>query len=142
MNMHIICNKGQAIASTNFWNSDYASEGLTYLSWNAGAGRLLLPDCQKPMLREMRSAKYVIVSHGPWSEQGGREALELLFEDGTDAPFCIHMSAEQCDRQMPVTEQGGGFYIAVWTRGGMKLRLPGKYREVNHIPYLKTWSEH
>lgn len=140
--MLTIGNKGQAIADTNYWGSEHASKGLVFLSWNAGAGRLLIPDCQKPMLREMRSAKHVIVSRGPWTEQGGREALELLFEDGSESPFCIHMLEEQCDRRLPSTEQGGGFYIAVWTRGGMKLRLPGKYREVKQIPCMLPWNEH
>lgn len=140
--MLTIENQGQAIANTNYWDSDHARAGYCYLSWNAGAGRLLLPDGLKVMLPEMRGAKYVIVSRGPWREQGGREALELLFEDGGDTPFCIHLVAEQCDRMIPETDQGGGFVIAVWSRGGMKLRLPGKYRVVDEIPCLQAWSEH
>lgn len=136
-----ISNKGQAIASTNYWNGDHAKAGLLYLTWNAGAGRLLLPDSQKSMLPEMRSAKYVIVSRGPWTDQGGRDALELLFEDDTDSPFCVHLVAEQTDRLIPETEQGAEFVITVWTRGGEKLRLSGKYRTVETLPCLDKWSE-
>lgn len=140
--MLTIENQGQAIKSTNYWDSNHAKSGYCYLTWNAGAGRLLVPDNQKFMLPEMRGAKYIIVSRGPWDAQGGRDALELLFEDGSDAPFCIHLVAEQTDRMLPEDNQGGGFVITIWTRGGEKLRLPGKYREVETIPCLAPWSSH
>lgn len=137
--MLTIENKGQAITRTNYWDSGAARAGYCYLSWNAGAARLLLPDAQKHCLPEMRSAEYVIVSRGPWQEHGGREALELLFEDGGNSPFCLHIVAEQTDRLLPEDNQGGGFVVTVWTRGGEKLRLPGKYRTVGAIPCLEPW---
>lgn len=139
--MIVIENSGQRIVQTDFWDSDSAKAGFCFLSWNAGAGRLLVPDTQKSMVREMKSATLVIVSRGPWTEHGGRDALELLFEDGSDSPFCIHLVAEQCDRMIPDAEQGGGFVVTVWTRGGEKARLPGKYRRVSSIPCLDPWVE-
>ena len=135
-------NRGQAIARTNYWDSEHAKAGYLYLSWNAGAGRLLIPDSQKPMLREMRSAREVIISRGPWADQGGRDALELLWEDDSDSPFCMHLVAEQTDRLLPDTDQGGGFVIAAWTRYGLKHRWPGRYRVVEQIPYLQPWAAH
>lgn len=134
-------NKGQALIQTNYWDSDHAKAGCCFLSWNAGAARLLLPDALKPALRGMRQARYVIISRGLWAEQGGREALELLFEDKSDSPFCLHIVAEQTDRLLPEVDQGGGFPVTVWTRGGEKLRLPGKYRIVPTIPCLEEWIE-
>lgn len=139
MSMLTIRNSGQAIAETNYWGGEHAASGLCYLSWNAGAARLLVPPPMRAAIREMRTAREVIVSRGPWHEQGGRDALELMFEDGSDAPYCVHILAEQCDRMLPETDQGGGFVVAVWTRGGMQLRLPGKYREVAEIPCLAPW---
>src|SRR5690606_22796554 len=121
-----IANKGQIIAKTNFFDSQYARRGLFYLSWNAGAGRLLVPDSQKRAISEMRSAKYVIVSRGPWLEYDGADALELLFEDFSDAPYVLTIKQEACDRPLPATDQGGGFLISAWTRGGQKLCLPGR----------------
>lgn len=138
--MIMIRNQGQRIISTDYWDSEHAQAGYFFLSWNAGAARILVPDSQKSVLREMRGAKYVIVSRGPWAtEQGPRDALELLWEDGTDSPFCIHLLAEQCDRAIPETEQGGGFVVAAWTRSGQKHRWPGKYRQVDCIPFLEPW---
>ncbi len=47
-------NEGQAVARTDYWQSVQAQAGYVYLSWNAGAARLLVPDAAKHLLREMR----------------------------------------------------------------------------------------
>jgi len=135
----MIGNKGQAISDTNFWGSDNCKKGLFFLSWNAGAGRLLIPDVHRSSIKDMKSAAYVIVSRGKLE---GRDALELLFEDHSDAPFSIHIGGEQTDRMIPDSEQGGGFVITGWTKGGMKFRLPGKYRTVGDLPDLSPWRAH
>jgi hypothetical protein len=140
-NMLTINNNGQAITSTNFWESETAKAGYCFLSWNAGAARLLLPDALLPAVREMKSAQYVIISKGPWHEQGGRDALEVLFEDGSNSPYCVHLTMEQTDRSLPEDNQGGGLVVTVWTRSGEELRLPGKYRTVRSIPCLDPWKE-
>lgn len=100
--MFFIENEGQAVAGTDYWQSVQAQAGYVYLSWNAGAARLLVPDAAKHLLREMRGAEYVIISKGALH---GRDALELVFEDGSDAPFVIHMLSEQCDRLLPENNQ-------------------------------------
>lgn len=137
-----IRNRGQLIASTNYWDSEHADRGFLFLSWNSGAARLLVPDAAKSLLREMRWASEVIVSRGPWTDQGGRDALELLWEDGSDAPFAVHLVAEQTDRLIPEEQQGGGFVVAVWTRGGLNGRWPGRYRVSNSLPDLRPWEAH
>lgn len=135
-------NDKQAIVKTNYWDSEYASLGKIYLSWNAGAGRLLIPDVLEQSISELRGAKYVVISRGPWPETGKQDALEIMFEDGSDSPFCFHIGSEQGDRLLPITDQGGGFDITVWTREGEQLRLPAKYRVVKAIPCLQVWQEH
>lgn len=90
----------------------------------------------------MRGAKEVIVSRGPWIEQSRRDALELLWEDGSDNPFAVHLVAEQTDRLIPETDQGGGFAVSAWTRDGKRGEWPGKYRVVSEIPWLKPWEDH
>lgn len=134
-----IVNEGQAIKNTDYWQTEQARAGYLFLSWNAGAARLLIPDAAKPLLKEMRGAEYVIISKG---ELDGRPALELLFEDGSDAPFVVHMSTGQTDRLLPEDNQGGSFVVTVWTRAGNQLRYPGKYREVGKLPDLSPWQDH
>lgn len=136
-----IQNRGQAIVGSNYWDSDHARNGFFFLSWNAGAARLLAPDNQKLALHDMRTAKIVIISRGFWVDQG-REAVEVLFEDNSDAPYSIILPAEQCDRLLPSADQEGDFAVTVWTRGGEKLRRPGRYRIVNVVPCLQAWTAH
>lgn len=59
-----ICNDGKRIVSTNWWDLPYAKEGYIYVSVNAGAFRILLPDKDQQMLKDMRTAEYVIVTQG------------------------------------------------------------------------------
>lgn len=131
-----VANDGQALASTNYWDGKPAAQGLCFLTWNAGAARLLVPDDQVAWLADMRTAKYVILSSGPWPEQGGREGLELLFEDHSDSPFVLHLSAEQTDRALSGKVE---FPLTVWTRAGLQLSLSGRYRRVARIPCLQEW---
>ncbi|MBP6581965.1 MAG: hypothetical protein KA204_00590 [Chromatiaceae bacterium] len=138
----MIRNQGLILAETNYWDSPHAQAGYFYLSWNAGTGRLLIPDAQKALLRELRVAREVIVSRGPWVSEGGRDALELLWEDGSGAPYAVLLVAEQTDRLIPDYQQGGGFVITAWTRTGQKGRWPGRYRVVAEIPCLAAWSIH
>lgn len=135
-----IINAGPELASTNYWDSEYADAGLFYLSWNAGAGRLLVPDSRLAELQEMQTAQVVIVSRGPWPERKKAEGIELLFEDNSDSPYCLHLSIEQTDRLLPDLNQGGGFEIVAWTRTGRAASWPGKYRKVPKIPCLEPWS--
>lgn len=135
----LIESRGQAIFRTDYWQSPQALTGHFFLSWNAGAGRLLVPASVKSEISEMRGTKCVIVSRGPWAQHSGRDAIELLFEDGSDNPYSILLVAEQTDRLLPDREQGGGFVITVWTSGGEKLRFPGKYRTVAALPCCEPW---
>jgi hypothetical protein len=143
MNLITIDNNGQAIADTNYFGTPQAQAGYCFFSWNAGAGRLLVPDARRSWLREMSTAEYVIVSRGPWQDQGHREAMELLFEDGSDRPFSIHLLMEQTDRTLPDTDQGNEFVITIWTLEAKtpteRLRFPAKYRVVDKIPCLDPW---
>ena len=132
-------NKGPNLVETNYWSSEYARNGIVYLSWNAQAGRLLIPQKCEPWLAQMRSARHVIVSMGRWREK--KIAFELLFEDDSDAPFCLHFGKEQTDRIIPESQQGGGFDIVVYTQEGEQFRFPGLYRRVEKIPCGQPWVE-
>jgi hypothetical protein len=135
----VVANSGQAVRWSNYWDSDYARVGYCFLSWNAGAARLLIPDILKPVLREMRGADHVIVSRGPWQDGAGRDALELLFEDRSNTPFFLILDAAQTDRILPAADSGHGFMFTAWTRAGEQLRMDGLYRIVSALPCLDPW---
>jgi hypothetical protein len=80
MAMFEIHNDGPAIVSSNYWDTEFAKAGAVFLSVNAGAFRLLLPDSQIGALADMRTAGAVIVSRGPWPDRQCDDAIEVLFE--------------------------------------------------------------
>lgn len=138
-------NDGQDIKSTNYFYSDYAMRGLVYCSINDGAVRLLLSALRMAWLNEMVTGSDVILSIGPWPDQGKAVAMELLFEDGSPTPFCLHLSPEQFDR-LPLEKDGLGEWVfAVWTQdpdGTLRksMEWPLRIRRVPKIPWLKPWE--
>jgi len=88
----------------------------------------------------MRMAKLAIISLGRWREHGERDALEILFDDGSDNPFALHFGLEQTDRLLPQTEHGRSLIFTAWTQEGEQLRLPARYRVVVEIPCLQPWE--
>ncbi|GAB1149852.1 hypothetical protein [Shewanella algae] len=134
-----IINNGQAVASTDFWDCDHAKKGFFFLSWNAGAARLLIPDAQTAAISDMTAAREVIISRGRLADL---DALELLFEDDSDSPYAINLLASMADRVIPSADQGGGFVVTLWTRTGQKGSIVGRYREVGELPCLQPWESH
>jgi hypothetical protein len=49
-------NNGPEIAATNYYDSPNAGAGYVYLSINAGALRLLVPDSQSQLVDEVKTA--------------------------------------------------------------------------------------
>lgn len=137
-----IHNSGPLILSTNYWEHDMEREGLAYLSINDRALRLLLPRQLEEVIPDMATGKLVIASR---PRNPGPYAIELLFEDGTDSPYCVHLGAGQIDR-LPLPEDDGreDLTCTVWIqprRGEPHeaLRRPAAYRVVPRLPWLKPW---
>src|SRR4030042_411330 len=131
-------NDGQAIVSTNYWQSDYAKRGFFYLTINAGAFRLLVPPSREGELADMLTASEVIVSRGPWPEHGKHDALELLFEDYSDSPYSLHITSDQVDRTPPGAARPQTFVFAVWVQTGQVKETAGRYRKGKYVQWLQT----
>jgi hypothetical protein len=138
--MLIISNKGQAIAETNFWSSDMALRGYCYLTWNAGAARLLLPPSQEGNLKDMKSSKQVVITRGYMPEFDLTDALEIMFDDRSDSPFCLFICREQTDYIPKTIDYGRDFWLTVWTKRGQQLRLPAVSRPALALPCLEPWK--
>ena len=96
----IVENDGPIIVNTNYWESEHATAGYAYLTINAGCYRLLMPPGQDQLIQEITTTGVtaVVISRGKWTDQGNRDALEIMFEDGTKSPIALHMSLESVDR--------------------------------------------
>jgi len=132
MDIHIV-NVGQAIKKSNYWTSELAMNGYFFLSINAGAARLMLPPSKELSILDMlNGARHVVISRG---FNNGREALEIMFEDGSKSPYALYMTLETVDRMF--ADSDNEFVFSVWTKAGWVADLPGHYRIVPNIPCLK-----
>jgi hypothetical protein len=134
-------NDGPLITASTYWRSAYARRGVLYLSVNAGALRILLPPALDTAIPDMATAREIIVSRGPWPTASRPDAIELLFDDGSDAPYAMHVGIEQIDRIPPDSESGRTLTVTVWRDGPtMVLERLGRYRRVSRLPCLEPWS--
>ena len=138
----VISNEGPEIIKSNFWDTNIAAAGKFYLSINAGACRLLVPDNRTAYIEEMKTAKTVVLSRGPWAEMGLTDAVEILFDDDSESPFSINMAKKSFDRLIPRSESGRTVVFSVWVRGLKKVwETTGYFRAVDSLPCLKPWNQ-
>jgi hypothetical protein len=110
-----IVNHGPLVRETNYWTSPLAEAGKVFVSVNAGAIRVLLPPQHYALLADMRAAKECVLSRGPWPETGIREAVELMWDDGSRSPFALHLTREAFDMLPGRPEPGREWVCSVWT---------------------------
>jgi hypothetical protein len=145
--IHVFCpsgplafaNRGQDILSTNYWQSDWATSGLLFLSVNSGAFRLLIPPNARHCIPEMkRGAKHIVLSLG---QKSGRMSIELLFEDKTSTPYVVYIETKACDRVFAQNDVGKEWIASVWDcENGQPhkcFELPAYCQVVNRLPWLK-----
>jgi hypothetical protein len=141
-----IANRGDAIADTNFWRSEYAQHGLFFISVNAGAFRLLVPPSWGPAIPDMRKgAKHMVISILPPEQwRDGKWVIEMMIEDGSDCPWSCQLSPAQVDRVPADTDKSQQWTASVWEgqRGQPVKRLerPAYLRIVSSLPCLQPFD--
>ncbi len=133
-------NAGPVLVETNYWTSPHARRGLCFLSTNAGCIRLLVPPAQEKALPEMtKGVREVALTRG--TLDGKTDAVELLFEDGSDSPFCLQLDARQSDRLWPPADDGRPVPFAIYTQGGGKVaEFTCRLRRHPTLPYAQPWE--
>ncbi len=116
-----IVNGGPAIVSTTYWSTDHARAGLIYLSINAGALRLLVPDAVRGEL--LGSLPPVGTECDVAIDRG---TVRVVWLDDPVEPYEIEIDARQCDRR-PLPEDDGRvlslvMYGAVGRDGVVEIR--------------------
>lgn len=119
--MFSIANNGQAIAQTNYWTTREAQAGYCFLSHNAAALRLLVPKANDEWLPCILAAKRVTVEHSILISG----CFDVVFEDGTDTPFCITMNASAMDFRFWKTDS---IRLTVWNESGLVKLFPAKVK--------------
>lgn len=111
----MIMNDGKILVDTDYWDGEMARRGLCFMSGNAGAWRLLVPDCLRDYLEEMNTTNYVEIELRKIS---GRNMALIWFEDGSQTPFHLGIETRAIDRHIDRTnvEQP----LMIYTRDGLK----------------------
>lgn len=142
-----IDNHGPLVTGTNFFASDLARAGRVYLSTNAGAFRLLVPPALEGIVSEMAAGTVAVISRGPWPAERLPDALEVMLDDGTGAPWSCHLDPGSLDRMPLDADAGREWVFTVWTRprrAGSRphkaLERPAFYRRAESLPYLLPYS--
>jgi hypothetical protein len=137
-----ISNDGPLITATNYWEHDLERRGLAFVSLNARAFRVLLPRSLEITIPDMATGRLAVVSV---PRNPCRYAMEIMLDDGSESPYCLHLSAGQIDH-LPARKDDGrdDLEFTVWTRPRRgepheALRRPAAYRSVTTIPWLKPW---
>jgi len=109
----MIGNKGAAVASTNYWMTEYAENGIYFMSVNAGACRLLVPSSEAEDVEEMATGGQVQITVG-FSVEHQQHCMEIVFFDGTDSPFHLLIGCNQWDM---IPKAGDRWRFTVWVEG-------------------------
>ena len=139
-----IINHGAIILRSNYWESPLAERGLLFCSVNAGAIRVLMPAVRYGDLNDMRAAQYCVLSRGPWPAEKKQDGIEIMWEDGSDSPYALHLTPESFDLLPAEPEAGREWVLTVYVA---KDGIPHKalerrchWRRVDRIPCLEPWS--
>lgn len=144
----LIINNNKNIIKTDFWATAWLNQKF-YLSFNAGACRILLPTNREGDIRDMKTAREIVLSLGPsdlWA--GGSLMYEVLFDDGTISPYSLHTTLAAADRTLSPEDHGKRIELSVWLpKPGSGLmgarcafRRKAYVRIADQIPCLKPWA--
>jgi hypothetical protein len=118
--MHIE-NNGPEIVSSNY-NMTYGPFAFLYLSLNAGAFRILVPESKiNLLLFEIKSAKKFIairMKFGP--EMKNKQGVRIVFDDMSQSPYFTDFAEPLLDRLPAREDHNRTFKLIIYTFTGEK----------------------
>ena len=138
-------NHGPLIVASNYWGSAMEEAGKVYVSCNAGAIRVLVSRVHRRIIGDMRTGRICVCSRGPWPAMSLSEAVEIMWDDGSDDPFALHLSPESFDllpAEPPVDQE---WICSVWDwkkgRPHKAVERVCHWRRVPRIPFMLPWKK-
>ena len=139
-----IVNDGQSIELTNYFETDHARKGLVLCSVNAGTIRVLIPQAIDSVLPDLLMGRECVLSRGPWPAMGLADAVEIMWDDGSDNPFALHLNKGAFDVLPAEPPPDREWTCSVWIKedGAIQMvqAMPCRWRRVPKIPWMKAWN--
>lgn len=126
------------LVSTGYFDSEYNSKGYFYLLYNNKCFYLFVPDTLNQINMELKTGKYVVLTTGNF-DLYNRDMVELMFEDFSDDPYCLHLSKEQLILPIDDSFHRKKFKLKVLCREGivMETEIYIRSKQQYQLPYLK-----
>ncbi len=122
MNTIIIKNDGKEIISTNYFDSKLNKRGKYYISLNAGAFRLLIPDVYVDEIkRELKLAKRIVITRKALQIDAEVQGFEILLDDKSEDPYIFQFSENSFDRIPEKNDENKTFFFSAWIREDNKI---------------------
>ena len=133
-------NDDERLVESNYWDSEPARRGLFYVSINAGAFRLLVPQSEEHLVCEIRTGRHAVITSG-FHRLELRNMYEIMFEDDTDTPFALWLCHGQFERVFSIADAAGeDRHMIIYTRYCVEVaRMPVFFRKTETLPCLKPW---
>jgi hypothetical protein len=137
--------EGEDLVASDYWDGVLPTRGVLYCAMHAVGVALLVPPSLEHTLREMRTGREVIVTRGPWPERRQADAVELMWEDDSIAPFAVQLSVSQCGGLGTLSGDRPVLMCRVYIRGrdgGPQLAgtWRARFRRAESLPCLRPWD--
>jgi hypothetical protein len=133
---------GEQIVAADYFGSDWENSGKYLVTCMNGVIRLLWPANRKPTIQHMMLAKEIVVTRGIYE---GEEALEILFDDHSAAPFMLLMTESSVVGFFPGDPGDTPWMFAVWmwVDGGPRMVFSrmAHWRQGTKLPDLRPHEE-
>lgn len=135
-------NNGMELVATNYWQTENCAVGLFFLSSNAGCVRLLVPSAKLEEIEDMtRGVGEIVLTRGEL--EGVRDCVEVLFEDYSASPYCIHVDPKQVDRRWVLSDEGAAmrWRFAIYREEGKVAEFSHCFlRHARRLPCALPWG--
>ena len=124
--------ENKELSSSEYWGSEEEKNGFFRMLNTFNIYRLLVPESQMPILDEMKTGKYAVLSF----IDNQVSNVELMFEDFSKSPFFINLQSQSVTG-FPKKDCVGKRTLEVYSKGcKLESRMDCHVRIVKSLPCL------
>ena len=108
------------LAESNYYRCALNEKGLYRLIYNRRVFHLLVPEERYIDIKEFKTEKEVVLRQGIMIiDSSSKQTVEILFDDHSSNPFCIHLSVEQFQLLLTKEFDRKKFPLRIYIKSGL-----------------------